>query len=161
MNYIQKKNIPKTLRVGPCEFLIDDATKAEWNNQGLPSDTVSIENGVILSNSERYPLLIDPQLQGYQWILEKEKKHGLKVLRIGSKQTLFELEKAIEYGIPVMLENLDENIDAVIVPVIARNTFKRLGKKYIKFSGKDIQVHPRFFLYLQTKLSNPHYPPEI
>lgn len=57
--------MPKTLGVGPCEFLIDDATKAEWNNQGLPNDSVSIENGVILSNSERYPLLIDPQLQGY------------------------------------------------------------------------------------------------
>lgn len=60
-----------------------------------------------------------------------------------------------------MLENLDENIEAVILPVIAWNTFKRMGKKYIKFSGKDIQIHPWFFLYLQTKLSNPHYPPEI
>ncbi|MCP4294115.1 MAG: hypothetical protein GY786_00735 [Proteobacteria bacterium] len=26
----------------------------------MPSDPVSIENGVILTNSERYPLIIDP-----------------------------------------------------------------------------------------------------
>lgn len=60
-----------------------------------------------------------------------------------------------------MLENLDDSIDAMIMPVIARNTFKRSGKKYMKFSGKDLELNPNFILYLQTKLSNPHYPPEI
>jgi dynein heavy chain len=31
-----------------------------WNKDLLPSDAVSIENGTILTNSERYPLIIDP-----------------------------------------------------------------------------------------------------
>ena len=30
--------------------------------QGLPADPVSIENGAILTNSERYALMVDPQL---------------------------------------------------------------------------------------------------
>jgi hypothetical protein len=30
-----------------------------------------------------------------------------------------ELERAIESGTPVLIENLDETIDAVIMPVIA------------------------------------------
>lgn len=96
-----------------------------------------------------------------KWIIEKEKSRGLKVLRLGGKQTLFELEKAIENGTPVIIENLEETIDSIIMPVITRNTFKRLGKKYIKFSGKDLELNPNFVLYLQTKLSNPHFPPEI
>ena len=58
-------------------LLVDDATKAEWNNEGLPNDTVSVENGTILVFSERYPLLIDPQLQGIVWIKEKLKEDGL------------------------------------------------------------------------------------
>jgi dynein heavy chain len=40
--------------------MTSDALAAEWNQQNLPSDNVSIENGTILSNSERYPLMIDP-----------------------------------------------------------------------------------------------------
>lgn len=72
-----------------------------------------------------------------------------------------ELERAIEAGTPVLIENLDESIDAVIMPVVARNVFKRLGKKYIRFSGKDLLLNPNFVIYMQTKLSNPHYPPEI
>jgi len=42
--------------------LIDDATKATWNNNSLPPDQVSTENGAILTNSARYTLMIDPQL---------------------------------------------------------------------------------------------------
>lgn len=43
----------------------------------LPTDAVSIENGTILTNSERYSLIIDPQLQGITWIREKEKTNNL------------------------------------------------------------------------------------
>lgn len=52
----------------PVKLLTDESTAAKWNKQTLPSDKVSIENGTILTNSERYPLIIDPQLQGISWI---------------------------------------------------------------------------------------------
>jgi dynein heavy chain len=52
----------------PLSVLTDEATTAGWNNFGLPPDKVSTENGAILNNSERYALMIDPQLQGIVWI---------------------------------------------------------------------------------------------
>jgi dynein heavy chain len=33
----------------------------QWNKTGLPFDAFSIENGIILSNAIKWPLLIDPQ----------------------------------------------------------------------------------------------------
>jgi dynein heavy chain len=44
----------------PLSVLSDEATVAGWNNFGLPPDRVSTENGSILTNSERYSLIIDP-----------------------------------------------------------------------------------------------------
>lgn len=32
-----------------------------WNIAGLPVDSFSIDNGIIVSNSNRWPLCIDPQ----------------------------------------------------------------------------------------------------
>ena len=60
-----------------------------------------------------------------------------------------------------MLENIEESIDPILFPVIARNTIKRNNKIFMIFGGNQLDLHENFRLYLQTKLSNPNYPPEI
>jgi dynein heavy chain len=76
-------------------LLVDAALVASWVREGLPSDPASVGNGAILVNSERWPLMMDPQLQGVQWIKGREAKNGLKVcapggclcLPVGNRQT--------------------------------------------------------------------------
>jgi dynein heavy chain, axonemal len=82
-------------------------------------------------------------------------------MRIGSNNYINKLERALEDGFPVLLENCDDNIDPIVFPIIARNIIKKVGKKYLFFGGRNILLNEKFRLYLQTKLSNPHYPPEI
>jgi len=57
-----------TKDLDPLSLLTDDAQVAQWNNDGLPSDRMSTENATILTNTQRWPLMIDPQLQGIKWI---------------------------------------------------------------------------------------------
>jgi len=64
--------------------------------------------------------MIDPQLQGVNWIKEKEKEHNLKCLRLGSKFINRDLEQAIENGYSALIENMDESIEAIFMSVIAR-----------------------------------------
>jgi len=61
------------------QVLVDDAIVANWIREGLPSDPTSVQNGTILTNSERWPLMMDPQLQGIVWIKERESKNSLQV----------------------------------------------------------------------------------
>lgn len=58
--FFDKNSIPRSKDSNPLKILTDDATVAGWNNFGLPPDRVSTENGAILTNSERYSLIIDP-----------------------------------------------------------------------------------------------------
>lgn len=46
--------------LSPVKLLTDDSTIAMWNKQNLPTDSVSVENATILTNSDRFPLMIDP-----------------------------------------------------------------------------------------------------
>ena len=122
---------------------------------------MSIENGTILTNTERWPLIIDPQLQGINWLREKEKASNLKITRLGLKSMIRDMEQSIDNGYSIIIENLEESIDAVLQPIIGRNFIRRGNARYLKIGGKDIKWSPDFKLFLHTKLSNPHYPPEI
>ena len=40
---------------------LPDAQVREWTIAGLPTDTVSVENAIIVSKSRRWPLMVDPK----------------------------------------------------------------------------------------------------
>ena len=68
---IEAKQIPFTKGVDPLMVLATDALIATWKNEGLPADRISIENASVVTACARWPLLIDPQLQGVKWIKQR------------------------------------------------------------------------------------------
>ncbi|EHB17858.1 Dynein heavy chain 11, axonemal [Heterocephalus glaber] len=154
----QKVSIPITGGLDVVAMLTDDATIATWNNEGLPSDRMSIENATILTHCERWPLMIDPQQQGIKWI---KNKYGtdLKVTHLGEKGFLNAIDTALAFGNVILVENLEETIDPVLDPLLGRNTIKK--GKYIRIGDKECEFNSNFRLILHTKLANPHYKPEL
>uniref|UniRef100_A0A674F0T2 Dynein axonemal heavy chain 17 n=1 Tax=Salmo trutta TaxID=8032 RepID=A0A674F0T2_SALTR len=153
-----KVPIPITEGLDPLMLLTDDADIAAWSNQGLPSDRMSIENATILCNTERWPLIVDAQLQGIKWI---KRKYGdnLKVIRLGQKGYLDSIESAVSNGDTLLIENISENVEPVLDPLLGRNTIKK--GKYIRIGDKEVEYSPSFRLILHTKYFNPHYKPEM
>ncbi|XP_070518395.1 dynein beta chain, ciliary [Cardiocondyla obscurior] len=150
--------IPYTPDLDPISLMSDDATIAQWNNEGLPTDRMSSENATILANSSRWPLMIDPQMQGIKWIKNKY-RDDLLVLRLTQHNYLDKIEYAIANGKIVLLESIMETVDAVLDPILGR-VFINRGRA-IKVGDKEVEYDPRFRLILQTKLANPHYKPEM
>uniref|UniRef100_A0ACB8FUS7 Dynein heavy chain 11, axonemal n=1 Tax=Sphaerodactylus townsendi TaxID=933632 RepID=A0ACB8FUS7_9SAUR len=154
----QKMPIPISEDIDLAAMLTDDAVIAVWNNEGLPSDRMSTENAAIFTNCERWPLLIDPQLQAMKWI---KNRYGtdLKIIHLGQKGFLKTIERALSSGDTVLIENLDEAVDPLLDPLLGRNTIKK--GKYIKIEDKECEFNKNFRLLLHTKLANPHYKPEL
>jgi len=161
---IASREIPMTESIDPLSVLSNDATSAEWMNNGLPADRKSIENGAITMSSSRWPLLIDPQLQGIKWLrsgAECAEDTELVVVRMSQSNWMREILTAVPAGNTVIIENLSEDIDAALDPLLSR-AYVRSGKSLLlRMGGEEVEVDPRFQLYLQTKLSNPHFKPEL
>jgi dynein heavy chain len=158
------RSIPIIEEARPLDQLTDDGTNAKMYGEGLPADRISTENGSIILNCKRWPLIIDPQLQGIKWIRGKEgavEGNTLVVLQLSQGDWPRRIEGAIQNGFTVIIENITADLDSTLDPVLARAIYKKGRAYYLNFGGEEIEYDMNFKLYLQTKLPNPHYPPEI
>lgn len=53
-----------------------------WKKEGLPADTLSMENAIMILNSTRTPLIIDPAATATEWLKFnlKQSNEGLEIL---------------------------------------------------------------------------------
>ncbi|CAF0752073.1 unnamed protein product [Brachionus calyciflorus] len=133
----------------------------QWNTDGLPRDDFSTENAILVTKGRRWPLMIDPQEQANRWIRNKERENSLKIIKLSDSSFLRTLENCVRIGMPILLEDLGESIDPALEPILLKQTFISGGRLLIRLGDSDIDYDPNFRFYMTTKLSNPHYLPEV
>nr|XP_012232176.1 PREDICTED: dynein heavy chain 7, axonemal-like isoform X1 [Linepithema humile] len=143
------------------EILGEPVLIRSWNIAGLPADAFSVDNGIIVMNARRWPLMIDPQSQANKWVRNMEKRNNISIIRLSQHDYVRILENAIQLGQPILLENVEEKLDAVLEPILLKQTFRHGGALCIKVGDAVVEYNANFRLYITTKLRNPHYLPEI
>lgn len=121
---LRNMKIPSNPNFGIKNFLSDPAIIRGWNIHGLPNDDFSIENGIIISRSSRWPLVIDPQCQALKWIKNMEAHNNLKVIDFYSPNFMKILETALSVGNPTLLQIASEDLDPRIMPIISKSIIK-------------------------------------
>eukprot|EP00001_Collodictyon_triciliatum_P027900 05075_4 len=157
---LRKYQIPFSEGAGVRKTLSEPVTIRAWNIAGLPTDSLSTENAIILSKSRRWALMIDPQGQANKWLKNTYKGAGLEVIKMTEKEFLRTLVNAVRFGKPVLLESVLEELDPALEPILLKQTFKQGGSEMIKIGDDVIAYHPDFNFFMTSKLPNPHYTPE-
>lgn len=157
----KEKKIPCSEQLSLTNTLGDPVKIRAWQIAGLPVDAFSVDNGIIVSNSRRWPLCIDPQGQANKWIKNMEKDSKLQIIKLSDANYTRTLENAIQFGTPVLLENVAEELDPSLEAILLKSTFKQQGVEYMKFGENIIEYSKDFRFYITTKLRNPHYLPEV
>lgn len=119
LGFMKSEGTPMTPGLhDPLGVLVDEAVVASWVKQGLPSDPTSVQNGAILTNSERWPLMMDPQLQGVVWIKERESKNDLKVVRMEDDKKV-RCSEVLCAALCALLGRLVDACDDLLLPCLA------------------------------------------
>lgn len=110
----------------------------------MSADTQSTENGILTLKSTRYPLCIDPQMQALNWV-KKSFESSLKIKSMNDDYAKW-LEIAIKQGAPFLFENVTEDIDPMVVPILEQNYQLKANSVILNLNGQELEVNENFRL---------------
>ena len=126
------------------DILAHQDTLSQWLVAELPFRDGLIENAAIATYSTRWPLIIDPHDQAFEWLVAITEKQAARVHRISESDTSA-LEIAIEHGHTVIFEDFTLPLPVHLNPIL----FQIRGK--VCLMEKELEIHPTFRLYLYTR----------
>lgn len=84
----------------------NDLEVLNWNENGLPSDPTSVENGIIITKSSKFSYVIDPLSQANNFI--KRQFNDLVVIDMQTRNIEAILERCIKNGEVLLFQNAGE-----------------------------------------------------
>lgn len=160
-DYVFGLQIPSSAEFNLLKILGSEIKIQGWNIHGLPRDAFSIENSIIVDSSKRWSLMVDPQGQANKWIKNMEKQNDLKIIKFTDADYMKTVELCVSTGKPLLLENVMEDLEAPLDPVLFKLTFSQGGMSYISLGDNVVEYNANFKLYMTSKLRNPHYLPDV
>ncbi|GMH89960.1 hypothetical protein TrVE_jg7050 [Triparma verrucosa] len=162
----EKEGVPVTRNMDIIEFLVDIGTIGDWNMQGLPTDPLSKQNGIMVTKSTRYPLLVDPQGQALNWIRNKEAENlpnynGQTLVSLNDSKLKDKLEFCMSDGKSLIIIGVEDEIDPMLDPIMEKQFIYKGKKMFVNIADKMMDFDPKFQLYFISRLPNPMFSPEL
>ena len=132
------------------EVLSDASDRLKWQSYGLPTDSLSIENGVILDHCVRFPLIIDPSGQAINFIMKKHSDQKIQRTSFLDNSFMKTLAGAIRFGTTLLVENV-EVIDPVLNPILNKEIQRTGGRSLVRIGTEEVDYSPKFKIILTTK----------
>ena len=158
-----RRKVPVTKDLDIVRFLADEGTIGDWQLEGLPSDPLSIQNGILVTRSARFPLMIDPQKQALTWLLEREQDSlppQQHVVDMNDPQLKDRVEYALGEGRTLIIA-VEEEVDPILDPILEKRIQKKGKGHFIIVADKKMDYVPSFKMMLVTRLPNPKFSPEL
>lgn len=159
--------IPFDKDLNLTSFLADPSQVAEWNQEGLPKDELSIQNGILVTQADRFPLLIDPQGQALKWVRQRcaDRLPAFGTTTFNHPNLRDQLESAMAEGATLIIEGNIKNLDPIFDVVLEKQYTKRVlrGRESyaIMWGERALDYDRNFNLFMVTKLANPVFTPEL
>ena len=135
----------------------------QWKMMGLPSDDLSQENSLVISNaSDRVPFIIDPASAATEWlrgILSKDRNRPLEVVTPFDARFMNQVELAVRFGKTLLVLEVD-GLEAALYPLCRRDLCHQGPRWVVNIGDKTIDYNEGFRMYLVTRHPAPDIPPD-
>jgi dynein heavy chain 2 len=145
------------------KLLSTESQLLTWKAMGLPSDSLSMENAIVIVNSpNRCPFIIDPANACTEWLkaeLDKDKQRPLAAVASQEQRFTSQVEQAVRFGKALMVLEVDD-VEPMLVPLIRRDLIHQGPRWVVQVGDKVIDYNENFRILLVTRNPNPDLPPD-
>merc|ERR1719506_1425704 len=120
----------------------------------------------MVTRSSRYPLMVDPQGQALRWIKRREQERismssGMAVTTLSNPRLKDCIEFTMGEGLVLIIENVENEVDPMLDPLLDKAIIKKGKNFYINISDQNMDYNNKFYLFMTSRLPNPHFSPEL
>lgn len=159
------EGIKKSDNASLIDVMEDKLQTRKWNLNQLPNDKLSIENGIIMFKTRRWPLMIDPQNQASIFLKKfgyATREASFQVVKTSDPKMLDQVISGVKFGYWILLDNVGLSLDTSLEPILLQQKQPIKNTKHfeMRIGDKVIPYNDDFKLFMITTTSNPHYSPE-
>ncbi|ORX61965.1 dynein heavy chain [Hesseltinella vesiculosa] len=159
-DHLVNANIQFKQEMSLTEYLSTADDRLSWHANSLPTDSLCIENAIMLKRFDRYPLIIDPSGQATNFLANEYKDRKITVTSFLDDAFIKNLESALRFGNPILIQDV-EHLDPILNPVLNKELRRTGGRVLIRLGNQDIDFSPSFTLFLSTRDPSVNFAPDI
>lgn len=142
------------------DFLSAPEERLQWQANTLPADDLCAANAIMLHQFNRYPLIIDPSGQAFEFLGKQLRDKKVTCTSFLDSAFMKHLESSLRFGTPLFVQDV-ETIDPVLNPVLNKEIQKKGGRILIRLGDQEIDFSPTFAVYLFTRDPTAHFTPDL
>jgi len=144
----------------PAVYLSKASQRLQWQQWGMASDDLCVENAVVLDRFHRFPLVVDPSGMATRFLLAKYADQRISQTSFLDASFLKALASAVRFGLPLLVHDA-EHVDPVLNPVLNREIQKNGRRTLIRLGGEDVDYNPKFLVFLVTRNPLAQFAPDL
>lgn len=138
-------------------FMATESDFLRWKAEGLPSDSLSMQNGLLITNSIQTSFIIDPNSQAAKWLQVNLKDCPLEVVTPQEQRFVTTVELSVRFGKTLIIQEMD-GVMPMLYPLLRRDLVRQGPRNVIKVGDKFVDFNDNFRLYLVTRDPSPDIP---
>jgi len=133
------------------KFISTESQILKWKSEGLPGDSLSLENSLMIFNTSKTPLIIDPNTAASEWLKRHySQEKNLEIINQNDPKFSTLLDLAVRFGKIMIIQEIDQ-VDSVLFPLLRKDIMVQGPRRSIQIGEKVLDYNENFRLYLCTR----------
>jgi dynein heavy chain 2 len=143
-------------------LLSTESELLQWKAMSLPSDNLSMENALVISNSNRVPFIIDPANASTEWLkaqMSTDEKRPIAIVNSPDIRFTSQVEQAVRFGKTLVILEVD-GVEPLLFPLVRKDLQHQGPRWVVRVGDKVVDYNENFRMFLVTRNPHPDLPPD-